>query len=75
MDGWAAPPDLRLTMSGLWRGIRRFLADEDGTSDVEYVLILWGPVPILFFTIPPLLMSANFKYFDMIQIWINLPFP
>jgi len=58
-----------------WRGIRRFLADEEGTSDVEYVLILWGPVPILFFTIPPLLMSANFKYFDMIQIWVNLPFP
>ncbi len=55
--------------------MRCFWRDEDGSSDVEYMLISTFIVPLIFFTVPPILMAANVRFFDRIHVWINLPFP
>ncbi|MDH3591358.1 MAG: Flp family type IVb pilin [Planctomycetota bacterium] len=59
----------------MWKQICEFLKDEDGSSDVEYILISTFVVPLIFFTVPPILMAANVRFFDRIHIWTNLPFP
>ena len=57
------------------RAIRRFLADERATSDVEYILLTALIVIPLFLTVPPLIISANADFYHRAQPWIDLPFP
>jgi len=52
-----------------------FHRDERATSDVEYILLTGLVVPLIFFTVPPLLMLGNSEFFRLIHIFVNLPFP
>lgn len=61
-------------MRGFLQGVRRFLADEQATSDVEYIL-LTAMVVLPLFAVPPLMMSANSDFFHRVEPWMNLPFP
>ena len=54
---------------------RRFVSDESGSSEVEYILLtalIVLPMSVLFFY---LLVSSFAFYFGRVGWWINLPFP
>jgi Flp pilus assembly pilin Flp len=54
--------------------LRRFVADERGTSDVEYVLLTAMVVlPILSISYFP--MKANQAVFGRVAPWTHVPFP
>lgn len=63
-----------MTWWGLGRALRRLLADEQATSDVEYIL-LTAMVVLPLFAVPPLIISANASFYHRAQPWIDLPFP
>lgn len=53
---------------------RRFLRDEAGTSDVEYVLIT-AAVVLPLFVVPWMVGNANRTVFERLGHWTCLPFP
>jgi len=63
-----------MSWMGLVRALRRLLADEQATSDVEYIL-LTAFVVLPLFAVPPLIISANADFYHRAQPWIDLPFP
>lgn len=71
--GRLAEPDM--LGRNLGRAIRRFLADERATSDVEYILLTALIVVPLCLSVPPLIISANADFYHRAQPWIDLPFP
>ena len=54
--------------------VRRLLADERATSDVEYVL-LTAMVIFPLFAVPPMIIDANVSFFHRVEPWTDLPFP
>ena len=63
-----------MCLRGIYREIRRLLADETATSDVEYVL-LTAMVILPLFAVPPLIIDANVSFFHRVEPWTDLPFP
>ena len=61
-----------------WQGFlheaRRLLADESGTSDVEYIL-LTAMIILPMFALPPLIIDANAHFYHRLEPWTDLPFP
>ena len=57
------------------RRVRRFAADEEGSSEVETILILALVVLPLTAVIPVLLVKSFVDFWGRIGWWINLPFP
>ena len=56
------------------RSLQGLLADENGTSDVEYILIT-AFIVLPLFAMPALIMRTNAWFFERVVTWTNLPFP
>ncbi len=54
---------------------RLFVADESGSSEVEYLLLTGAIVLPLSVLLSSLLVSSFTVWFGRIGWWINLPFP
>lgn len=55
--------------------LRRFAADESGSSEVEYLLLTGAIVLPLAVLLSSLLITSFTVWFGRIGWWINLPFP